>query len=123
MKTLLVPVAALAAIAATAPADARPSQGRGHGQGAHSAAFGGGMRGCPPGLAKKNNGCLPPGQARKLGIGDRLPAFLSGYNVPTRYRDRYRDDRYYQYRYDQDSIYRVNRSNGLIDSVISVLGL
>jgi len=23
-------------------------------------------RGCPPGLAKKNNGCLPPGQARQL---------------------------------------------------------
>ena len=29
--------------------------------------------GCPPGLAKKYNGCLPPGQARKLyGIGDRI---------------------------------------------------
>src|ERR1700741_2212434 len=24
---------------------------------------------CPPGLAKKNNGCLPPGQAKKYGIG------------------------------------------------------
>jgi len=23
-------------------------------------------RGCPPGLARKNNGCLPPGQARQL---------------------------------------------------------
>ena len=23
------------------------------------------IRGCPPGLAKKNNGCLPPGQAKK----------------------------------------------------------
>ena len=25
-----------------------------------------GPKGCPPGLAKKNNGCLPPGQAKKI---------------------------------------------------------
>lgn len=29
---------------------------------------------CPPGLAKKNNGCLPPGQAKKWQIGEPLPA-------------------------------------------------
>src|SRR5919198_4132681 len=30
---------------------------------------------CPPGLAKKHNGCLPPGQAKKRYIvGQRLPA-------------------------------------------------
>ena len=30
---------------------------------------------CPPGLAKKNNGCLPPGQARKrYVVGRPLPA-------------------------------------------------
>ena len=29
---------------------------------------------CPPGLAKKGNGCLPPGQARKLWVvGQPLP--------------------------------------------------
>ena len=29
---------------------------------------------CPPGLAKKNNGCLPPGQAKKrYSVGQRLP--------------------------------------------------
>jgi Ni/Co efflux regulator RcnB len=27
---------------------------------------------CPPGLAKKNNGCLPPGQAKKWHRGERL---------------------------------------------------
>jgi Ni/Co efflux regulator RcnB len=33
-----------------------------------------GPRGCPPGLAKKNNGCLPPGQAKKGAIvGHALP--------------------------------------------------
>jgi len=28
---------------------------------------------CPPGLAKKHNGCLPPGQAKKWVIGQPLP--------------------------------------------------
>lgn len=28
---------------------------------------------CPPGLAKKNNGCMPPGQAKKWMIGRPLP--------------------------------------------------
>lgn len=27
---------------------------------------------CPPGLAKKNNGCMPPGQAKKWAIGQPL---------------------------------------------------
>jgi len=32
---------------------------------------------CPPGLAKKNNGCLPPGQARKrYVVGQPLPKGL-----------------------------------------------
>jgi hypothetical protein len=29
---------------------------------------------CPPGLAKKNNGCMPPGQARKWNVGSTLPS-------------------------------------------------
>jgi hypothetical protein len=38
---------------------------------------------CPPGLAKKNNGCLPPGQAKKLwAIGQPLPAGLAYYPLP-----------------------------------------
>ncbi|MFN2428249.1 MAG: hypothetical protein ABR587_17575 [Candidatus Binatia bacterium] len=28
---------------------------------------------CPPGLAKKNNGCQPPGQARRWDVGQPLP--------------------------------------------------
>lgn len=28
---------------------------------------------CPPGLAKKGNGCMPPGQARKWAVGQPLP--------------------------------------------------
>ncbi|MDP2372528.1 DUF1236 domain-containing protein [Reyranella sp.] len=38
---------------------------------------------CPPGLAKKNNGCLPPGQAKKLwGVGQPLPPTVVYYPLP-----------------------------------------
>lgn len=36
---------------------------------------------CPPGLAKKNNGCLPPGQARQWGVGQPLPRDVAYYPV------------------------------------------
>ena len=28
---------------------------------------------CPPGLAKRNNGCLPPGIAKRFIVGEPLP--------------------------------------------------
>jgi len=37
---------------------------------------------CPPGLAKKNNGCLPPGQARKWRLGYPLPLDVRRYPLP-----------------------------------------
>lgn len=37
---------------------------------------------CPPGLAKKNNGCLPPGQAKKWAIGQPLPRGVIFYDLP-----------------------------------------
>lgn len=37
---------------------------------------------CPPGLAKKRNGCLPPGQARRWEYGRRLPRDVIFYDVP-----------------------------------------
>jgi len=37
---------------------------------------------CPPGLAKKNNGCMPPGQARKWALGYALPRDVVYYEVP-----------------------------------------
>lgn len=38
---------------------------------------------CPPGLAKKHNGCLPPGQAKKVYmVGQPLPASIVYYPVP-----------------------------------------
>ncbi|MBP7201887.1 MAG: RcnB family protein [Propionivibrio sp.] len=45
-------------------------------------------KGCPPGLAKKGNGCMPPGQARKWARGRPLPHDLVVYDLPRdlRYR-------------------------------------
>ena len=37
---------------------------------------------CPPGLAKKNNGCMPPGQVRNWSIGRPLPREVIYYEVP-----------------------------------------
>lgn len=37
---------------------------------------------CPPGLARKHNGCMPPGQARKWAIGRPLPRDVIYYDVP-----------------------------------------
>jgi Ni/Co efflux regulator RcnB len=37
---------------------------------------------CPPGLAKKRNGCMPPGQARKWARGRPLPADVVFYELP-----------------------------------------
>jgi Ni/Co efflux regulator RcnB len=37
---------------------------------------------CPPGLAKKHNGCMPPGQAKKWRIGRPLPREVVYYPVP-----------------------------------------
>lgn len=41
-------------------------------------------KGCPPGLAKKKNGCLPPGQAKKWKRGQALPRDVIYEEVPQR---------------------------------------
>ena len=38
---------------------------------------------CPPGLSKKNNGCMPPGQARKWAVGQPLPRDVVTYSLPS----------------------------------------
>lgn len=41
-------------------------------------------KGCPPGLAKKKNGCLPPGQSKKWKRGQALPRDIIYEDVPQR---------------------------------------
>lgn len=77
--------------------------------------------GCPPGLARKNNGCLPPGQAKKL-IGSMIPAaYASGY-LPTALRDLYRDDDDRYYRYGDGYLYEVDRRSNLVNSLLPLFG-
>jgi hypothetical protein len=79
--------------------------------------------GCPPGLAKKNNGCMPPGLARQQ-IGTVIPTALRSSLLPLSLRDYWRDDDDYYYRYDYDDgyLYRVNRDNNLIASLLPLFG-
>ena len=46
--------------------------------------YGGQAKGgkCPPGLAKKGNGCMPPGQAKKWAMGRPLPRDVAYYELP-----------------------------------------
>lgn len=71
--------------------------------------------GCPPGLAKKNNGCLPPGQARQIQDArwDRYDSYWTRWDSQDgdRYRYRYNDG--YLYRYD---------SGGSLQGWLPVLG-
>lgn len=67
---------------------------------------------CPPGLAKKRNGCLPPGQARQIAAERRW------YDDWWRYRDN--DD--WRYRYNDGYMYRINPVNGLIGGYVPLLG-
>ena len=81
---------------------------------------------CPPGLAKKNNGCLPPGQAKKLyNVGQRYNrnfGNLWSYNqIPYDLRDRYDFDQSDRYYYNNGYIYQVDPRTMLIQQVVSAL--
>ena len=115
MKRLLI-LAGMVALAATAPAVAKP---KGYGVGY-------GVGGCPPGLAKKNNGCLPPGQAKKLyGVGHHFDRGFNGwtpYNqIPYDVRNRYDLDPRGRYIYDQNYIYRVDPATMIVSEVLNAI--
>ena len=125
MKAIFV-LAGVAALTISGPAIAKPGHGHGHhDRYGYGAGYGYGNRNCPPGLAKKHNGCLPPGQARKLHRGDR---WRSGYGdlysyqrIPYDLRRRYDLNRRYRYYYDDGYLYAVNPRTMLIQQVISAL--
>lgn len=77
---------------------------------------------CPPGLQKKNPGCLPPGQWRK---GDRLPdswtgQFLRYGQLPYSYRNRYRDDGTNRYLYRDNRVIVVDAATRVIENIIGL---
>lgn len=130
MKTFLL-LAGAAALASAAPAYAKPKQGKGHGKAYHGQVYNGGgyyapgIGGCPPGLAKKNPRCMPPGQARKLGLGQRYPygaQSLFGYNqLPYDMRSRYGYDPYARYGYDNGYYYQVDPTTMIVSQVLGAI--
>jgi hypothetical protein len=122
MKHLLI-LAGVAALASTAPAYAKPDHANGHKGHGYDYAYGGG---CPPGLAKKNNGCLPPGQAKKLyNAGQRWPGnygYAWNYNqIPYDLRNRYGFDPGDRYYYGDGYVYQVDPATMLISRVVSAI--
>jgi hypothetical protein len=146
MRKLMI-LAGIAVLAAGSPAVAKPDHAKGHGKGHKQetrydrrdddrrydrrddrrydrrASYGG--RNCPPGLAKKNNGCRAPGQARKLARGQRYQngyGTAYGYNqLPYNVRRQYNLDQSNRYYYDDGTLYGVDRQSGIIEQVLSTL--
>ena len=121
MKRMVILAGAVAISFASSAVVAKPGNGNGNGNGHGNGRDGG----CPPGLAKKDNGCLPPGQARKLSNGDR---YVNGYGniysygrIPYDVRRRYRLSTRYRYYYDNGTIYVVDPRTMLIAQVIGAL--
>ncbi len=71
------------------------------------------VNGCPPGLAAKNNGCQPPGQARKNRYFRHDDYGLNWWGLP-RYDDR-------RYRYDSGYLLRLG-PDGRVGGYIPLLG-
>ena len=126
MKQLLL-LAGVAALATSVPAMADPGKAKGkgnsHSQGGH---VGYGTGGCPPGLAKKSNGCMPPGQAKKLyNVGQRWPGSY-GYRwnfdqIPYDLRRQYGFQPGYNYYYGDGYLYRVDPATMLISQAVSAI--
>ena len=127
-------IAGAAALGFAAPTLAHPGNGNGFGPGhghgnphgyGYGRAMGYGVGGCPPGLAKKHNGCMPPGQAKKLYRGQRWQngygTYYSYGRIPYDLRQQYDLSPRYRYYYSNGTIYAVNPRTMLIAQVISAL--
>ena len=126
MKYLMM-LAGAAAFAFAGPALAKPGKGHGnpHAHAVHGA-VGYGVGGCPPGLAKKHNGCMPPGQAKKLyDVGQRFPLSYGtpwAYNqIPFDLQRQYGFSPYDRYYYGDGYVYRVDPKTMLIQQVVSAI--
>lgn len=83
--------------------------------------YGDGRR-CPPGLAKKNNGCMPPGQARNWAVGQPVPRGVTLYSVPQPVVTQLRPAPYgYRYARIGNDIVLVRQQNNLVVDIIQGL--
>lgn len=74
---------------------------------------------CPPGLAKKHNGCMPPGHVRKYRVGYVLPRTVVYEPVPTYWLEELEPVPYgYRYvRVDRDVLLISEASHKVIDAI------
>jgi hypothetical protein len=128
-------LAGAAALAFGGPALAKPGNGHGHGdKHGHGhgysnddrdrgSSYGYGRGGCPHGLAKKHNGCMPPGQARKLARGQRWQnsyGSVYGYGrIPYSIRQQYDLSNRYRYYYNNGSLYQVDPRTMVVQQIIN----
>jgi hypothetical protein len=135
MKQVLL-LAGAFALSLSGAAVAKPGNGHGQGHANHmgidhanhgkGTMYGYGQGGCPPGLAKKNNGCMPPGQLKKLySTGQRYPTnygYAWNYNqIPYDLRSQYGFQPNYNYYYGNGYLYQVDPKTMLIQSVVNAL--
>ena len=85
--------------------------------------YGDGRR-CPPGLAKKHNGCMPPGQARQWAVGQPIPRGVTIYSVPQPVIVHLRPAPYgYRYvRIGGDIVLVQIQGNLIVDVIHAILG-
>ena len=137
MKTTIL-IAGAAALAIASPALAKPGNGHGKGNKAHSALlhgehgkgsqYGKGLGGCPPGHSKHPGVCMPHGQYKKLfEVGQRVPLGyrgLLGYDgLPYDLRNRYGAglDPYSRYIYRDDYLYRVDPKTRVVSEILRAI--
>lgn len=124
-------IAGIAMLAASGAAPAKPDHaGNGKNRPAvvDNGPTGYGAGGCPPGLQKKNELCMPPGRYKKLfEIGQRVPKGYEGlrsYNsLPYELRMRHGGalDPQARYIYDQQYLYRVDPTTMVVRQILRSL--
>ena len=79
---------------------------------------------CPPGLAKKNNGCLPPGQAKKTWVvGQPLPPEVVYYPIQRELRTQLTPPPYgYEYVLVDNNIVLIATASRVIAALLGNLG-
>ncbi|MCU0988318.1 MAG: RcnB family protein [Xanthomonadales bacterium] len=79
---------------------------------------------CPPGLAKKHNGCMPPGQVKNWAVGQQLPRDVIFHNLPAQLATQLgQPPAGHRYVRAADDILLITSGTGLVIDAIPGLGL
>ena len=128
-KALLIAGIAMLAVAGTAHAKPdHAKKGKDRPVVVDDGPVGYGVGGCPPGLKKKNELCMPPGRYKKLfEVGQRVPKEYDGMRsydaLPQELRMRHGGalDPRANYIYDQQYLYRVDPTTLVVRQILRPL--